>query len=72
MASDAIGFVTLWFIDIGVIRELAITASVGVATIILTKLVFVPIVLSYIGVGNAAIASVLRKHLGEVIGICRP
>jgi len=62
LASDAIGFMTLWFIDIGVIRELAITASIGVATIILTKLVFVPIVLSYIGVGNAAIASVLRKQ----------
>ncbi|PCJ45365.1 MAG: RND transporter [Moraxellaceae bacterium] len=62
LASDAIGFITLWFIDIGVIRELAITASVGVATIILTKLVFVPIVLSFIGVEKAGVESVRRKQ----------
>ncbi len=62
LASDAIGFITLWFIDIGVIRELAITASVGVATIILTKLVFVPIALSFIGVSNASVEAVLRKR----------
>ena len=55
LLSDAIGFVTLWFVDIGVIRELAITASVGVAVIVLTKLIFVPIVLSYIGVGERAV-----------------
>lgn len=62
LASDAIGFITLWFIDVGVIRELAITASVGVATIILTKLVFVPILLSYIGIGRNAVIAVLRKR----------
>ncbi|MCG8316467.1 MAG: MMPL family transporter [Pseudomonadales bacterium] len=55
LVSDAFGFVTLWFIDIGVIRELAITASVGVAVIILTKLIFVPIVLSYIGISDLAV-----------------
>jgi len=62
LASDSIGFITLWFIDIGVIRELAITASVGVATIVLTKLVFVPIVLSYIGVGDRAVEAVAHKR----------
>ena len=55
LISDAIGFVTLWFVDIGVIRELAITASVGVAVIIFTKLVFAPVVMSYIGVSPAAV-----------------
>ncbi len=62
LTSDAIGFITLWFIDVGVIRELAITASVGVATIILTKLVFVPILLSYVGIGRHAVINVLRKR----------
>ncbi|HVL01790.1 MAG TPA: MMPL family transporter [Dongiaceae bacterium] len=55
LLSDAIGFITLWFVDIGVIRELAITASVGVAVIIFTKLVFAPVVMSYIGVSPAAV-----------------
>lgn len=52
LISDSIGFITLWFVDIGVIRELAITASIGVAVIILTKLIFLPVILSYIGVGS--------------------
>lgn len=62
LVSDAFGFVTLWFIDIGVIRELAITASIGVAVIILTKLVFVPIVLSYIGISDLAVQRLTRKQ----------
>ncbi|MBV1921217.1 MAG: RND family transporter, partial [Pseudomonadales bacterium] len=62
LISDAVGFVTLWFIDIGVIRELAITASIGVATIILTKLMFVPIAMSYVGIGDRAIEFVKKKQ----------
>jgi len=62
LISDAIGFVTLWFIDIGVIRELAITASIGVAAIILTKLMFVPIALSYVGIGDRAIEYAKKKY----------
>ena len=62
LLSDAFGFITLWFIDIGVIRELAITASVGVAVIILTKLIFVPIILSYIGISNLSIKRLLKKQ----------
>ncbi|MCG8669050.1 MAG: MMPL family transporter [Pseudomonadales bacterium] len=62
LVSDAIGFVTLWFIEVGVIQELAIAASIGVATIILTNLILVPIVLSYIGVSNRAVAAVLKKR----------
>jgi len=61
LISDAIGFITLWFIDIGVIRELAITASVGVAAIILTKLMFVPIALSFVGIGDRAIEYTKKK-----------
>ncbi|MDX1693481.1 MAG: MMPL family transporter [Ketobacteraceae bacterium] len=62
LVSDAIGFVTLWFIEVGVIQELAIAASMGVATIILTNLILVPVVLSFTGVSNRAIASVLKKR----------
>lgn len=48
LLSDTVGFLTLLSIDIGIIRELAITASIGVAMIILTNLILLPILLSYI------------------------
>ncbi len=48
LLSDTIGFLTILFIEIQIIRELAITASVGVALIILTNLVLMPILLSLI------------------------
>ena len=48
LLSDTVGFMTLLSIDIGVIRELAITASLGVAMIILTNLVLLPLLVSYL------------------------
>jgi len=48
LLSDTIGFLTLLSIDIGIIRELAIAASLGVAMIILTNLVLLPLLVSYI------------------------
>lgn len=48
LASDCIGFVTILFINIRIIQELAITASLGVALIILTNLVLLPVLLSYV------------------------
>ncbi|MHB8766185.1 MAG: efflux RND transporter permease subunit [Deferrisomatales bacterium] len=48
LASDTIGFVTIWLIDIQVIQEMAVTASIGVAAIILTNLVLLPVLLSYV------------------------
>ncbi len=48
LLSDTIGFMTLLSIDIGIIRELAITASLGVALIILTNLLLLPILISYL------------------------
>ncbi|MBZ2188071.1 MMPL family transporter [Alcanivorax sp. JB21] len=65
LVSDGIGFLTLYIIEIGVIRELAIAASVGVAVIILTNLVIVPIVLSYLGVGESAISKIRIKRDGS-------
>ena len=50
--SDGLGFVTLMIIDIAVIKDLAIAASVGVATIVLTNLILLPILLSYSGVNG--------------------
>lgn len=65
LVSDAIGFTTLMVIDIGVIRELAIAASIGVAVIIVTNLVALPIVMSYIGVSDSGIKHA-KKSLNQV------
>ncbi len=48
LLSDTIGFVTILFIKIQIIQELAITASIGVAIIILTNLVLIPVLMSYL------------------------
>ena len=48
LLSDTVGFMTLLSIDIGIIRELAITASLGVAMIILTNLMLLPLLVSYL------------------------
>lgn len=48
LLSDTVGFLTLLTIDIGIIRELAITASLGVAVIIFTNLFLMPVLASYI------------------------
>ena len=47
LASDSVGFITIWLIDVQVIKEIAITASLGVAAIILTNLALLPVLISY-------------------------
>ncbi|WP_298221976.1 RND family transporter [Acidocella sp.] len=56
LLADAVGFGVLGLIDIPVIRSLALSASIGVAMLILTNLILVPILLSYFGVGVKAAA----------------
>ncbi len=48
LASDTIGFITILLIEIRIIQEMAVTASLGVAVIILTNLILLPVLLSYI------------------------
>ncbi|MEA3543970.1 MAG: MMPL family transporter [Thermodesulfobacteriota bacterium] len=52
LASDTIGFITIHLIEIRVIQEMAVTASLGVAVIILTNLILLPILLSYVKTGR--------------------
>lgn len=52
LLSDTIGFLTILLINIQIIQELAITASIGVAVIILTNLVLLPVLLSYVKLRN--------------------
>ncbi|MES2148972.1 MAG: MMPL family transporter [Pseudomonadota bacterium] len=65
LLCDAVGFSTLLVIDIGVIRELAISASIGVAVIVLTKMFLLPILMSYVGVSDACLRHQARKQAGR-------
>ncbi|ENO79332.1 transporter [Thauera sp. 27] len=62
LITDAIGFAVLMVIDIPVIQDLAVTASLGVAVLIFTNLIVLPIVLSYTGVSASAAQ---RSHEAE-------
>jgi len=64
LISDGIGFTTLLVIEIEVIHDLAIAASVGVATIILTNLILLPIIMSYVGTCTQAVDQVKQKESG--------
>lgn len=48
LVTDIIGFITILLIEIRIIQEMAITASLGVAVIIFTNLFLLPVLLSYV------------------------
>ena len=68
LIADAVGFAVLMVIDVPVIRELAITASLGMAVLIFTNLVLLPILLSYVGVSPAAAARSVRDETVPTAG----
>jgi predicted RND superfamily exporter protein len=63
LLCDAVGFAVLVIIQIKVIQDLALIASIGVAVLIFTNLVLLPILLSYTGVAPSAAARSLRDEL---------
>ena len=63
LVSDAFGFLTLLFIEIDVIRDLAVAAGIGVAVIIITNLVLHPVIMSYIGITKGGVKHV-QNHEG--------
>ena len=60
LLTNVVGFAVLMVIDIPVIHDMALTASMGVLVLIFTKLVVIPVALSYIGVSRKAAQRVLR------------
>lgn len=72
LITDAFGFALLVVIDIPVIRDLAITASLGMAALVFTNLILLPILLSYTGVsGRAArhaVAATAEERRGTGFG----
>jgi uncharacterized protein len=75
LISDGIGFITLLVIDIEVIQELGIAASIGVACIVFTNLVLLPVVVSYIGISYKGIRHMRvdpdhRHPLWSLVSLC--
>jgi predicted RND superfamily exporter protein len=49
LLADLVGFITILLIPVQVIREMAITASLGVGVVILTDLILLPVLVSHVG-----------------------
>ncbi len=60
LASDTVGFLAIMLIDIRMLQEMAIMASLGVAAIILTNLLLLPVLLSYTHSGRT-----YRRRIGR-------
>ena len=62
LLSDAIGFLTLLLIPILVIQELGIGATVGVLVIIITNLIILPILFSFVGLSKSGVAHATHRE----------
>ena len=62
LICDASSFAVLMTIHIDAIRELAMLASIGVAILVFTNLIMLPMTLSYTGVSKYAAARSLRNE----------
>lgn len=62
LICDVAGFIVLLFIKVTVIQQLALIASIGVAFLVVTNLVLLPVLLSYTGVSANAAARTLREE----------
>ncbi|MCC6172871.1 MAG: MMPL family transporter, partial [Gammaproteobacteria bacterium] len=62
LLADLVGFVTILYIPVQVIREMAITASIGVAIVILTDLVLLPVLVSFVKFDPAYRDRVARRQ----------
>ena len=80
LLADAVGFAVLMVIDIPVIQDLALTASIGVAVLIFTNLLLLPVLLSYTGVSASAAERSLKEEKrrdprqgpGQAVAASRP
>ena len=70
LVADAVGFAVLMVIDIPVIQALALAASIGVAVLIFTNLIMLPVLLSYTGVSDKAAARSLHAAHSPPLQIC--
>ncbi|MCY1327049.1 efflux transporter, putative, hydrophobe/amphiphile efflux-3 family [compost metagenome] len=61
LIADGVGFAVLVLVDIPIIRELALSASLGFAMLVVTNLILLPVLLSFTGISQEA----ARRHIVE-------
>lgn len=71
LLCDAVGFAVLMLIKIQVIQDLAVIASIGVAVLIFTNLILLPVLLSYVGVTPRAAQLSLKSEQNDQAGARR-
>lgn len=52
--ANVAGFATLLLIDVGIVQETAITASIGMAIMLFTKMILLPVMLSFVQLRDLA------------------
>ncbi|EXF93539.1 RND transporter [Pseudomonas fluorescens HK44] len=65
LLADVVGFAVLTIVDVPVIKELALIASLGVGILVFTNLALLPIMLSFTGVSPRAAARSLQQESVE-------
>ncbi len=74
LLADLVGFVTILLIPVQVIREMAITASLGVGVVILTDLILLPVLVSHVNFDRGLSQShrTAREPPGALLGLALP
>ena len=62
LLADLVGFITILYIPVQVIREMAITASIGVGIVILTDLILLPVLVSFVRFDDGYRSRVARRQ----------
>ncbi|WP_193072101.1 efflux RND transporter permease subunit [Pseudomonas sp. FME51] len=65
LLSDALGFAVIAVIAIPAIRDLALLATIGVVALIITNLLFIPVVMSFTGITTRAKGHAETKQKGD-------
>ncbi len=64
LLTDAVGFGALLLVAVPAIRQMALTAAVGVGVLIVTNLVLLPLLLGWAGVSRKAAERTVRREEG--------
>ena len=62
LLANLVAFITILLIPVQVIREMAVTASLGIGVIILTDLILLPVLVSYVPITDKFRARVARRQ----------
>jgi predicted RND superfamily exporter protein len=62
LLADLVGFITILLIPVQVVQEMAVTASIGVAIVILTDLILLPVLISWVKWDDKYKARVERRQ----------